>query len=65
MLKPTNVGGTKEALRLACTVRPKPFHFVSTFSVYHATALIDSHEIFQADPLPPCETLHGGAHRTK
>ena len=65
MLKPTNVQGTKEALRLACVARPKPFHFVSTFSVYHATALLGAKEIFEQDPLPPCETLHGGYHRTK
>lgn len=65
MLKATNVNGTKEALRLACTGRAKPFHFVSTFSTYHATALLDAKEIFENDPLPPCETLHGGYHRTK
>ncbi|MCE9604697.1 MAG: methenyltetrahydromethanopterin cyclohydrolase [Planctomycetia bacterium] len=65
MLKSVNVGGTQEALRFACAVRPKPFHFVSTFSVYHSTELLRATEVFESDPLPTCESLHGGYHRTK
>jgi amino acid adenylation domain-containing protein/thioester reductase-like protein len=33
-LKATNVLGTREALRLACQGRTKPFHYVSTISVF-------------------------------
>ncbi len=33
-LRPTNVLGTRELLRLACTGRVKPMHFVSSFSVF-------------------------------
>ncbi len=33
-LKPSNVGGTVEALRLACRRKTKPFHFVSSTSVF-------------------------------
>ena len=65
MLKNVNVGGTQEAIRFACAVRPKPLHFVSTFSVYHSTELVNAKEVFESDPLPTCESLHGGYHRTK
>ncbi len=37
-LKATNVGGTRECLRLACTGRTKAFHHVSTFSVFDSPA---------------------------
>jgi thioester reductase-like protein len=33
-LKPANVEGTREVLRLACQGRPTPVHFVSTLSVF-------------------------------
>ncbi|QIN81356.1 amino acid adenylation domain-containing protein [Rubrobacter tropicus] len=33
-LKAPNVGGTREALRLACRRRTKPFHFVSTDGIF-------------------------------
>ncbi|WP_299411693.1 non-ribosomal peptide synthetase [Acaryochloris sp. IP29b_bin.148] len=33
-LKAANVLGTQEVLRLACTIRTKPVHLVSTFSVF-------------------------------
>jgi acyl carrier protein len=36
-LRATNVLGTVELLRLACTGSPKPFHFVSSVSVCHST----------------------------
>ncbi len=34
VLKPTNVGGTKEILKLATVGRPKAIHYVSTLSVF-------------------------------
>ncbi|HEY9815189.1 MAG TPA: amino acid adenylation domain-containing protein [Candidatus Obscuribacterales bacterium] len=34
MLKPANVLGTQEVLRLACHTRSKPMHFISTLSVF-------------------------------
>jgi amino acid adenylation domain-containing protein/thioester reductase-like protein len=37
-LKPANVGGTQEILRLACRQRLKPVHFVSTLSVFDVVA---------------------------
>jgi thioester reductase-like protein len=36
-LRDTNVLGTHELLRLACTGTPKPLHFVSSTSVCHST----------------------------
>ncbi|HKX31268.1 MAG TPA: amino acid adenylation domain-containing protein, partial [Blastocatellia bacterium] len=37
LLKPVNVLGTQEALRLASRAKAKPFHYVSTISVFSAT----------------------------
>jgi len=37
-LKATNIGGTQEALRLATRVKMKPVHYISTLSVFSATA---------------------------
>jgi amino acid adenylation domain-containing protein/thioester reductase-like protein len=34
VLKPANVLGTQEVLRLACHTRSKPMHFISTLSVF-------------------------------
>lgn len=36
-LRHANVLATRELLRLACTVRPKAFHFISSLSVCYAT----------------------------
>lgn len=35
-LRPSNAGGTRELLRLACEHRPKAFHFCSSISVLYA-----------------------------
>ncbi len=35
-LKPANVGGTREILRLACAGKLKPVHFISTSSIFSA-----------------------------
>lgn len=37
-LRATNVLGTVDLIRLACTGSPKPFHFISSVSVCHSTA---------------------------
>ncbi len=39
VLKNTNVAGTQEVLRLACKVKSKPVHYVSTSSVFSETGL--------------------------
>jgi amino acid adenylation domain-containing protein/thioester reductase-like protein len=51
-LKPVNVTGTREALRLACRVKSKPFHYVSTLSVFFS---IGEAEVIreEEEPAPP------------
>ncbi|MCC7370239.1 MAG: thioester reductase domain-containing protein [Chloroflexi bacterium] len=49
-LKPANVDGTCEILRLACLSRPKALHYVSTASVFYGAAY-DGRLIDEAEPL--------------
>ncbi|MGC3968650.1 MAG: thioester reductase domain-containing protein [Pirellulales bacterium] len=65
MLREVNVGGTKEAIRFACASKPKPLHFVSTFSVLHSRDHLHAAELFETEPLPSAESLMGGYHRSK
>lgn len=65
LLRGPNVLGTQEVLRLACTTRAKPVHFVSTFSVHtspesHAAEIIGEH-----DALPSCASLQDGYSQSK
>lgn len=66
LLKPANVDGTVEILRLAASGRPKPVHFVSTLSVFppvkHGEQRIER-EDSELDFLP--ERLHGGYAQSK
>ena len=55
-LKPTNVLGTQEVLRLAGRVRAKPVHFVSTLGVFPLLGNAGSEAVREGDPLD-----HGGA----
>ena len=63
-LRPTNVGGTREVLRLACHGQTKPTHMVSTFTV-HTTEASRGQLVRETDPLPPCEELLHGYSQTK
>jgi amino acid adenylation domain-containing protein/thioester reductase-like protein len=65
LLRAANVGGTREVLRLAAQSRPKPVHFVSTFSVQAAENDRSRPIVTELDPLPPCESLSGGYARSK
>ena len=49
-LKTTNVGGTIETLRLACTGNPKYYHYVSSYSVYD-TPNNKGKRVYENDPL--------------
>lgn len=49
-LKTTNVTGTVETLRLACTGKPKYYHFVSSYSVYDTPNNTGKH-MMENDPL--------------
>ncbi len=66
LLKPANVDGTIEILRLATSHRKKPIHFVSTLSVYPPLKEGESRierEDSDLDFLP--ERLHGGYAQSK
>ena len=54
-LRETNVLGTLDLLRIACTSRPKPFHFISTATVCYSTW--GSREVGETDDVHPY--LHG------
>ncbi|MFG6100259.1 thioester reductase domain-containing protein [Leptothoe sp. ISB3NOV94-8A] len=65
-LKATNVLGTVEMLRLACTHRVKPVHFVSTLWVFMASAYTDDQEpIREEDPLLSPKGLKHGYLQSK
>ncbi|MCM2370264.1 type I polyketide synthase [Aporhodopirellula aestuarii] len=63
-LKPDNVVGTQEMLRLAFHRGLKPLHHVSTFTVY-ATDENRGRVILESDPLPRCEDLLYGYSQSK
>jgi thioester reductase-like protein len=64
-LRASNVGGTREILRLACKVRPKPVNYVSTFMVLAAGNGHSQDVVTENDILPPWEALPDGYTRTK
>ncbi|OLT62072.1 non-ribosomal peptide synthetase [Moorena bouillonii] len=51
VLKPANVLGTHEVLRLASQTKIKPVHFISTMSVFSSSAYSDKQVIFESDSL--------------
>ncbi len=64
-LKPTNVIGTQEVLRLACEAKLKPVHYVSTLSVFDSEAYGNVEKIFEADSLDRSAGLQGGYAQSK
>jgi thioester reductase-like protein len=64
VLKPANVTGTEEALRLAATGRRKPLHFISTIAVFPPAALADGVGREDADLSSPAG-LAGGYPESK
>ncbi len=53
-LKPVNVDGTREVIRLACTHRAKALHHLSTTVVFDAEAYFDGRTLLERDE--PLET---------
>ncbi len=49
VLKPANVLGTQEILRLACLGKTKPVHFVSTTSIFSSSGISGVQVITEAD----------------
>jgi len=63
-LEKSNVGGTREVLRLATRVRLKPVHFVSTLSSFLVEELSDA-VVTEGTPLPPGSAVSGGYNQSK
>ncbi|HYR12096.1 MAG TPA: thioester reductase domain-containing protein, partial [Longimicrobium sp.] len=53
VLKPSNVAGTEEVLRLAATARLKPVHHVSTMAVLAGAFVSGATAVDEDTPLPP------------
>jgi len=65
VLKPTNVGGTRDALRVAVLgERVRPVHFVSSTAVF-TPRIWELGEAFEDDPLDDVEGLFSGYAETK
>ena len=61
-LKKANVLGTAEALRLACITRPKPFHLISTVSVFD---LAEGATIYEDQDINESKALFNGYAQSK
>lgn len=64
VLKPSNVLGTKEVIRLASTIKLKPMHFISSVAVF-PPKVNHNGKILESDPLPDWRDLPGGYGQTK
>jgi thioester reductase-like protein len=64
-LKPTNVQGTQEVLRLACQTKVKPVHYVSTSSVFSPMGTSGLQIIREEDDLVYDGFLYGGYPQSK
>ncbi|HEV3143065.1 MAG TPA: thioester reductase domain-containing protein, partial [Gemmataceae bacterium] len=65
LLRAVNVLGTKEVLRLATRLKPKPMHFVSTFMVLAGGNAGEQGIVTEEDTLPAWDTLPNGYTRSK
>jgi len=65
VLKPANVGGTQEVLRLACTYRIKPMHFISTLSVIYPPTYVAGGVVPEDAPAGPLASLPNGYMQSK
>jgi thioester reductase-like protein len=64
-LKPTNVLGTQEVLRLASQSRPKTVHYISTIAVFPVLANAEVKVIHEQDRLDHGGVLYGGYSQSK
>ncbi|MEG4490496.1 amino acid adenylation domain-containing protein [Microcoleus sp. D3_18_C4] len=65
VLKPANVLGTQEVLRLASQSKLKPVHLISTISVFSARGESGIKVVREEDELTPGESLKGAYTQTK
>jgi thioester reductase-like protein len=63
-LKPTNVLGTQEVLRLACQSKVKTLHYVSTDAVFDSSAYY-GREVKESEPIIHTEGIDLGYTQTK
>jgi thioester reductase-like protein len=63
-LKDSNVGGTREVIRLACRAKRKPLHFISTIGVFPPATKRDS-TVLESDHPGNWQSLIGGYPQTK
>ena len=61
-LRPSNVEATRELIRLACSLRRKQFHFVSSTTIFGWT---DKRNLLEADSNPEMAGLDFGYAQTK
>jgi thioester reductase-like protein len=64
-LKPANVLGTQEILRLACHSKTKPVHFISTMAVFSLIAGTTKESITENESLDHARVLYGGYCQSK
>jgi thioester reductase-like protein len=64
-LKPTNVLGTQEVLRLAATGRVKPLHFISTLGVFPLVGRSNVEVVREDDDLTHGGSLYNGYTQSK
>ncbi|MTJ29412.1 non-ribosomal peptide synthetase [Aphanizomenon sp. UHCC 0183] len=65
VLKPANVLGTQEILRLASQIKIKPVHFVSTTSVFCPENYPENEVLLESDPLDYYQGLVNGYTQSK
>ena len=63
-LKPTNVLGTQELLKLACQFKVKPFHYISTDAVFDSSSYYDK-EVTELEPTTYTEGIDLGYTQSK
>ncbi len=63
-LKTINVLGTQEILRLACTTKVKPTHYVSTIAVFDSSAY-SRQQVSESDPVAHSEKIYLGYSQSK
>ncbi|MBO1057381.1 MAG: amino acid adenylation domain-containing protein [Dolichospermum sp. JUN01] len=65
VVKPANVLGTQEIIRLASEIKVKPLHFISTTSVLSASSPNEAGLILESDNLEQYQTLDNGYIQSK
>jgi len=67
VLKPSNVGGTIDSIRLACAVRAKPLHFISSIAAVPEVeyGFREDPTVFENDRVESYSGVFGGYGETK